>query len=119
MDVRYGLAMAGEPTFEDFEALGIRVGTILRAEPNDGTRDPAYKLWIDLGDDEPAQSSAKITDRYGVEDLVGCQVVVVTGFGSMRIGGFRSDVLVLGALTKNGVVLVVPDEPVPPGATVA
>lgn len=50
---------------------------------------------------------------------MGCQVVVVTGFGPMRIGGFRSDVLVLGALTKNGVVLVVPDEPVPPGATVA
>lgn len=44
MDVHYGLAMAGEPTFEDFEALGIRVGTILRAEPNDGARDPAYKL---------------------------------------------------------------------------
>lgn len=50
---------------------------------------------------------------------MGCQVVVVTGFGPMRIGGFRSDVLVLGALTKSGVVLVVPDEPVPLGATVA
>jgi tRNA-binding protein len=102
----------------DFEALGIRVGTVLRAETNESARYPAYKLWIDLGDKEPAQSSAKITDLYEAENLVGQQIVVVTGFEPMRVGGFRSDVLVIGALTKNGVVLVTPDEPVPPGATV-
>jgi len=110
--------MSKRPTFEDFEALGLRVGTVLRAEWNDGARDPAYTLWIDLGEEEPAQSSAKITDLYEVEELVGRQVVVVTGFEPMRIGGFRSDVLVLGALTEAGVVIVSPDKPVPPGATI-
>ncbi|MEN8042007.1 MAG: tRNA-binding protein [Actinomycetota bacterium] len=111
--------MAGEPTFEDFEALGMRVGIVLRAEPNDGARDAAYKLWIDLGSGEPVQSSAKITDRYRSDDLVGRQVVVVTGFESLRVGGFRSDVLVLGALTEGGVVLLEPDTEVPPGSPVA
>jgi tRNA-binding protein len=107
------------PTFEDFEALGFRVGTVVRAEVNEGARDPAFKLWIDLGGDPPAQSSAKITDRYEAEELVGRQVIVVTGFEPIRVGGFRSDVLVVGALTEEGVVLVTPDAPVPPGTTIA
>lgn len=111
--------MSSRPTFQDFEALGFRIGTIVRAEANDGARDPAYKLWIDLGEEVPVQSSAMITDLYTAEALIGRQVVVVTGFEPMRVGGFRSDVLVLGALTGEGVVLVAPDEPVPPGATIA
>ncbi|MEA2025030.1 MAG: tRNA-binding protein [Actinomycetota bacterium] len=111
--------MSDTPTFEDFEALGLRAGTIVQAEPNDGARDPAYRLWIDLGDEEPVQSSAKITDRYTIKQLVGRHVVVVTGFSPLRVGGFRSDVLVLGALTDHGVVLLRPDEPVPPGSVIA
>jgi tRNA-binding protein len=111
--------MSDTPAFEDFEALGLRAGTIVRAEPNHGAREPAYRLWIDLGYEDPVQSSAKLTDRYTPEQLVGRQVVVVTGFAPLRVGGFRSDVLVLGALTGVGVVLLRPDEEVPPGATVA
>lgn len=111
--------MSDTPTFHDFEALGLRIGTIMRAEPNDGARDPAYRLWIDLGDEDQAQSSAKLTDRYTPEDLISRQVVVVTGFAPLRVGGFRSDVLLLGALTDGGVVLLRPDEPVPPGSVVA
>lgn len=110
--------MPDRPTLEEFEALGLRVGTVVRAEINDGARDPAYRLWIDLGSQEPVQSSAKITDRHEVDALVGRQVVVVTGFAPMRVGGFRSDVLVLGALTGEGVVLLAPGEPVPPGSIV-
>lgn len=86
---------------------------------NDGARDAAYKLWIDLGLEGPVQSSAKITDLYEAEDLIGRQVIVVTGFTPMRVGGFRSDVLVVGAVTNDGVVLVTPDEPVPPGTAIA
>lgn len=107
------------PTFDDFSALGLRVGTIVRCEPNTGARDEALCLWIDLGDDQPVQSSAKITDLYQPERLVGTQVVVVTGFEPMRVGGFRSDVLVLGALTDDGVVLLRPDSEVDPGSSVA
>lgn len=97
----------------------MRVGRVVRAESNDTARDPAYRLWIDFGDLGELQSSAKLTDRYRPSDLVGTQVVAVTGFESLRVGGFRSDVLVLGALTEAGVVLLRPDDAVPPGATVA
>jgi tRNA-binding protein len=111
--------MVNRPTFEDFQSLDVRVGTVTRAEPNSGARDSAYKLWIDIGENQPVQSSARVTDLYEAQDLVGRQVVVVTGFEPMRVGGFRSDVLVIGALTEDGVVLVAPDQQVPPGATIA
>jgi tRNA-binding protein len=76
-------------------------------------------LWIDIGGIEPVQSSAKITDLYQPQDLVGTQVVVVNGFEPMRVGGFRSDVLVLGIVTDAGVVLLRPDSSVTPGSSVA
>lgn len=103
----------------DLEALALRVGTVLRCVRNEAARQPAYKLWIDLGDAEPVQSSAKIVDRYLPADLVGRQVIVVTGFAPLRVGGFRSEVLVLGALTDHGVMLLRPDDDVPPGSHVA
>ena len=111
--------MNDKPDIDDFEALGLRIGTIVRAEENVGAREPAFRLWIDLGGEDPVQSSAKITDRYSADALLDRQVVVVTGFVPMRVGGFRSDVLVLGALTTDGVVLLRPDEHVRPGSSVA
>lgn len=107
------------PTFEDWEALEVRVGTVLRAERNEAARRPSYALWIDFGALGHKQSSAQLSDLYGPEELVGRQVVAVTGFPPLRVGGFRSDVLVLGALTDEGVVLLDVDRPVPPGAPVA
>lgn len=111
--------LAGMPTFSDWESLRVRVGTVTAAEPNEGARDPAYRIWIDFGDAGILQSSAKLTERYDAASLVGRQVVAVTGFEPMRIGGFRSDVLVLGALTPEGVVLLGTDDPVQPGSIVA
>ena len=107
------------PTIEDFKELDLRVGTIVRAEPNTAARDPAYRLLIDFGDVGTMQSSAKITDRYTVEDLVGRQVVAVCGFDPVRVGGYRSDVLILGALDAGGVVLLAPDDEVPTGTEIA
>ena len=107
------------PSIHDWERLGVRVGTVTRAEPNSGARQPALRLWIDFGDLGEKQSSAKITDRYSPGSLVGRQVVAVTGFDPIRIAGFRSDVLVLGALTTDGVVLLAPDTPVPPGSEIS
>ncbi|MGI9584197.1 MAG: tRNA-binding protein [Acidimicrobiia bacterium] len=103
----------------DLLALGIKVGTVVRAEPNSGARDPAMCLWIDLGDDGVVQSSARIVELYEPGQLEGRQVVVVAGFPPMRVGGFRSDVLVLGVHTDEGVVLLRTDDPVPPGSAVA
>lgn len=107
------------PTIEDLTALDLRIGTVTAAEPNAGARDPAYRLWIDFGDLGSLQSSAKITDRYDATDLVGRQIVAVTGFEPVRVGGFRSDVLILGALDPGGVVLLAPDRTVPVGTKVA
>lgn len=107
------------PTIEDFAALDLRIGTVTAAEPNTGARDPAYRLWVDFGDLGVRQSSAKITDRYEPEELVGRQVVAVTGFAPVRVGGFRSDVLILGALDASGVVLLAPDREVPAGTNVS
>lgn len=111
--------MSQPPGVEDFRALDLRVGTIERAEMNAGAREPAYRLWISLGDTESVQSSAKLTERYTAADLIGKQVVVAAGFPPIRVGGFRSDVLVLGALTGDGVVLLIPDASVPPGSAIA
>ena len=110
--------MVSPPTFDDFAALNLRIGTIVRCEPNDGARDPAFCLWIDFGE-ETLQSSAKITDLYQPDELLGTQVVAVTGFEPMRVGGFRSDVLVVGAVTERGVVLLRPEFDVLPGTSVA
>lgn len=107
------------PTIDDWSALDVRIGTVLRAEPNTGARDPAYRLWIDFGDLGELQSSAKITEHYLPEDLIGRRVVAVTGFDPIRVGGFRSDVLVLGAVTPEGVVLLDTDREVDPGTGVA
>jgi len=107
------------PAIDDWTALGVRVGRIVRAQPNDGAREPAFSLWIDFGDLGELQSSARITDRYRVDELVGKAVVAVTGFEPMHVGGFRSDVLVIGALTSEGIVLIGPDHDVAPGTVVA
>ena len=107
-------------TIDDLGNLDLRVGTVVRSEPNTGSRDPALCLWIDLGEEiGTVQSSAKITDRYTPEEMVGRQVVVVNGLEPLRIGGFRSDVLVIGALVDSGVVLLAPDAEVPPGSSIA
>ncbi len=107
-----------DATFDDFAALDIRVMTVTRCEPNDGARHPAFRLWLDAGELGELQSSAQVTDRYEPTDLVGRQVVAVNGFAPLRVGGFRSDVLVLGVETEDGVVLLGPDGPVPPGTAV-
>lgn len=107
------------PTISDWHGLDVRSGTIVRAEPNEGAHQPAYRLWIDFGDLGELQSSAKIADLYAVGDLPGTQVIAVTGFDPIRVAGFRSDVLVLGVLTDAGVVLLRPDRPVAPGSEIA
>lgn len=97
----------------------MRVGTVLTAEAHVGARRPAYLLLIDFGPLGEMQSSAQITDRYQPEELVGRQVVAVTGLPPLYIGDFRSDVLILGALTASGVVLLNTDVAVDPGSEVA
>jgi tRNA-binding protein len=103
-------------TWDDFEALDIRVGKIARAEVFKKAKKPAYKLWIDLGDELGVRtSSAQITDCYQTEELLGKQVLCVVNFPPRKIADFRSEVLVLGTYSKQGVVLIQPEQPVENG----
>ena len=106
-------------SWSDFERVDMRVGTVVRAEPFPEAREPAYKLWIDLGPLGERRSSARITDRYRPEDLVGRQVVCVVNFPPKRIGPFVSEVLVLGAYVDgHEVVLLRPDRDVELGSRI-
>jgi len=103
--------------FEDFLAVEIRVGTVVRAEPFPEARKPAIKLWADFGEEiGELKSSAQITTYYTPESLIGRQVVAVVNFPARQIGPFRSQFLTLGINDGDGVVLISPDQPVPNGA---
>jgi len=104
---------------EAFETLDLRVGRILRAEPNAGARKPSYKLWIDFGPLGEKTSSAQLTALYGAEDLVGRLVVAAINLGTRSIAGFPSEVLVLGVPSAAGeVVLLEVEREVPLGGRV-
>lgn len=106
-----------EISWSDFERVDMRVGTVVRAEPFPEARTPAYKLWIDLGGLGERRSSAQITDRYRVDELVGRQVVCVINFPPKRIGPFVSEVLVLGAYAEDGTVILLGPEQAAPGGS--
>ncbi len=104
-------------TYEDFEALDIRVGTVTDAQPFPEARKPAIKLWIDFGAGIGVKrSSAQITRHYKPDQLIGRQLCAVVNLGPRQIGSFVSEVLTLGLPDRsNDVVLIRPDHQVPDG----
>ena len=106
---------------EHFKSLDIRVGTIVRAEFFKEARDPAYKLQIDFGYEIGIKnSSAQITDRYDISDLLGKQIIAIINFPPLRIAGYKSEVLVIGGvLSDKEVVLLNIDEAVPNGTKIS
>ncbi|MDY3563594.1 tRNA-binding protein [Gemmata sp. JC673] len=101
---------------EAFGLVDVRVGRIVRAEPNAGARKPAFKLWIDFGPLGIKQSSAQLVALYTPDTLVGRLVVAAVNLGVRKVNGFNSEVLVLGAPDESGhVVLLAPDREVPLG----
>ena len=104
---------------EAFETLDLRVGRVLRAEPNERARKPSYKLWIDFGPLGEKASSAQLRARYTADELVGRLVVAAVNLGSRNIAGFMSEVLVLGLPDAEAqVVLLAVERDVPLGGRV-
>lgn len=102
---------ADELTWDGFEAVDMRVGRVVEVGDFPEARRPAWKLRIDFGSQiGERRSSAQITN-YGREELEGRLVVAVVNFPPKQIGPFMSECLVLGAVTDDGVVILLkPDD---------
>lgn len=99
-----------ELTWNEFQQVDMRVGTIVRAEVFKQARKPAYILTIDFGPLGLKRSSAQITNYYKPESLIGLQIVAVINFPPKQIANFMSECLVLGSVENGGkVVLLMPE----------
>lgn len=106
-------------SWEDFEKVDIRTGTILEANDFPGAKKPAYQLTIDFGELGIKRSSAQITVLYSLDELPGKQVIAVVNFPVKQIANFFSECLVLGVYNEdNEVVLLQPTLPVKNGSKV-
>jgi tRNA-binding protein len=107
-----------ELSWDEFEQVELRVGTVTAVEEFPEARRPAWKLWIDFGEEiGKRKSSAQITDLYDADSLLGRQVVAVVNFPRKQIGPFMSECLVTGFYRPDGaIVLAVPERPVQNGA---
>jgi len=110
-----------ELTWQEFERVDLRVGTVVDAQPFPEARRPAIKLMIDFGDDIGVlKSSAQITDHYQPQDLIGKQVSAVVNFPRKQIGPIMSECLVTGFVQDDGsVILAVPDKAAKNGTRLA
>ena len=113
--------MKEQITYEDYDKIDIRVGTVISVKKNEKARKPSLVVEVDFGKDIGIkQSSAQITHYYNEENLVGRQVIAVCNFPEKNIAGIVSQVLILGSIDKEGkVVLVHPSQKVDNGLTVA
>lgn len=105
-------------SWEDFEKVELKVGTVVKVEEFPEARRPAYKVWVDFGGDLGIKkSSAQITVHYQPEDLIGKQIVAVVNFPAKQIGPIKSEFLLTGFYDENGAVVIAkPERPVPNGA---
>ncbi len=104
-------------TWDQFMAVELRAATIVSVEAFPEARTPAWKIWADFGDGIGIlKSSARVTDYYTAEDLVGMQILGVVNFPPRQIGPFRSEFLVTGLVQDDGsVILAIPERAVPNG----
>ncbi len=101
-------------SWDDFERVDMRVGTIIAAEDFPRAKKPAYRLTVDFGEEiGTRKSSAQITAHYRREELLNRQVIAVVNFPSKQIANFTSECLVMGVYDENNeVVLLQPERSV-------
>ncbi len=105
--------------WRDFEKVELRVGTVLAVEDFPEAKKPAYQLTVDFGEFGIMKSSARITELYKKEDLIGKQIIGVINFSAKKIGPFVSEFLTTGFYREDGlVVLAIPERPVPNGSKI-
>ena len=105
--------------WNNFEKVEMRVGTIISVEDFPEAKNPAYKLTVDFGEYGIKKSSARITELYKKEDLIGKQIIGVINFPAKKIGPFMSEFLTTGFYREDGfVVLAVPDKLVTNGSKI-
>ena len=110
-----------EISYEDFKKVIIKVGTVLEVKKNEKARKPSLIVKVDFGKEIGIkQSSAQITNYYNEKNLLGKQVIGVCNFPTKNIAGIVSEVLILGAIEKDGkVVLVHPSQKTENGLDIA
>ena len=108
-------------TWQDFDKIEFRCGTIIHAEVFAEARKPAYRLQVDFGGALGVlKSSAQITDHYQPDDLMGMQVLAVVNFPPKQIGPLMSECLVCGFVDDSGkVVLATPERTITNGQPLA
>ena len=113
--------MENHLTWNEFEKVEMRIGTIVEVNDFPEARKPAYQLLIDFGAKiGQRKSSAQITKRYTKEDLLGKQIVAVVNFPKKQIGNFMSECLVLGSVGEdNDIVLLTADMQVENGLRIS
>jgi tRNA-binding protein len=99
-------------TFDDFEKVDLRSGTVIKAEVFERAHKPAYKVWVDFGAEFGVkQTSAQVTTHYTPESLVGRQVMGCVNLGTKNIAGFTSEFLLVGFADDNGAICLATVEP--------
>ena len=105
-------------TWQDFEKVELRAGTIIEVNDFPKAKKPAYQLKVDLGDEIGIkQSSAQLTKLYSKEELLGKQVLCVTNFPPRQIANFLSEILITGYILEDGEVILSSIERLVPNGT--
>ena len=113
--------MKEQITYEIFDKVDIRLGTVISVKKNEKARKPSLVVEIDFGKEIGIkQSSAQITHYYNEENLLGKQVIGVCNFPEKNIAGIKSQALILGSIDKEGkVTLVHPSQKAENGLPIA